>query len=45
MALTRDFKESIIVRVKLDPEFAKNMLDEAVILFLDGEAEAKFKFC
>jgi hypothetical protein len=45
MALTRDFKESIIVKVKLDPEFAKNILDEAVIILLNGEAETKFKFC
>lgn len=39
MALTRDFKEQVLARVKRDPEFAKNMLDEAVMFFLNGEAE------
>ncbi|MBS9402429.1 transcriptional regulator [Halomonas sp. TRM85114] len=39
MALTRDFKSTIIERVQRDPEFAKVMLDEAVTLFLNGEAD------
>ena len=37
MALTRDFKETIIERVRRDPTFAKAMLDEAATLFLNGE--------
>ncbi|MEI7740296.1 MAG: transcriptional regulator [Betaproteobacteria bacterium] len=39
MALTRDFKKTVMARVERDPEFAKAMLDEAVMLFLNGEAE------
>ena len=43
MALTRDFKETVVTRVKNDPEFAKALLDEAATLFLNGEPEpAKF---
>lgn len=38
MALTRDFKETIVERVRRDPAFAKAMLDEAATLFLNGEA-------
>ena len=39
MILTRDFKETIINRVKSDPTFAHAMLNEALSLFLDGDAE------
>lgn len=39
MALTRDFKETIIERVNRDPAFAKALLDEASELFLNGEPE------
>lgn len=39
MALTRDFKETIVARVQHDPEFAKALLDEATTLFLNGEAD------
>lgn len=39
MALTRDFKETVVARVKDDPAFARALLNEAVTLFLDGEAE------
>ncbi len=39
MALTRDFKETIIERVNRDPDFAKALLDEASTLFLNGEPE------
>jgi DNA-binding phage protein len=39
MALTRDFKTTIVERVERDPEFAKALLDEAATLFLNGEAE------
>lgn len=40
MALTRDFKETIVARVRRDPEFANALLDEAATLFLNGEADA-----
>lgn len=39
MALTRDFKKTIVARVERDPEFARALLDEAVMLFLNGEPE------
>jgi DNA-binding phage protein len=37
VALTRDFKHTIVERVQRDPEFAKALLDEAATLFLNGE--------
>lgn len=37
MALTRDFKQTIVERVQRDPAFAKALLDEAATLFLNGE--------
>lgn len=40
MALTRDFKQTIVERVERDPEFAKALLDEAATLFLSGEPDA-----
>lgn len=39
MPLTRDFKETIMVRAQRDPKFAQTLLDEAVSLFLKGEPE------
>jgi DNA-binding phage protein len=39
MALTRDFKETVVERVARDPAFARAMLDEASTLFLNGEPE------
>jgi DNA-binding phage protein len=39
MALTRDFKRTVIERVQRDPEFARALLDEAATLFLNGEAD------
>jgi len=39
MALTRDFKQTVIERIERDPEFAKALLDEAATLFLSGEPE------
>lgn len=39
MALTRDFKLTIVERVERDPAFAKALLDEAATLFLNGEPE------
>jgi hypothetical protein len=37
MALTRDFKRTVVERVRRDPAFAKALLDEAATLFLNGE--------
>ena len=39
MALTRNFKQTIVERIERDPEFAKALLDEAATLFLSGEPE------
>jgi DNA-binding phage protein len=39
MALTRDFKQTVVERVEREPGFAKAMLDEAATLFLNGEPE------
>lgn len=39
MALTRDFKRTMVERVKRDPAFAKALLDEAATLFLNGEPD------
>ncbi|MEO7332568.1 MAG: transcriptional regulator [Gemmatimonadales bacterium] len=39
MALTRDFKETIVARVQRDPAFAKALLDEAATVFLNGEPD------
>ena len=39
MALTRDFKQTVVERVRRDPKFARALLDEAATLFLNGEPE------
>jgi len=39
MALTRDFKETVVARMKREPKFARALLDEALTLFLNGEPE------
>ncbi len=39
MALTRDFKNTVVARVERDPAFARALLDEAATLFLSGEPE------
>ncbi|WP_142660361.1 helix-turn-helix domain-containing transcriptional regulator [Methylacidimicrobium tartarophylax] len=39
MVLTRDFEETIVERVRRDPNFSKALLDEAATLFLNGEAD------
>ncbi|MHB8428011.1 MAG: helix-turn-helix domain-containing transcriptional regulator [Acidiferrobacterales bacterium] len=41
MALTRDFKTTVIARVKRDPAFAQALLGEALTLFLNGSHSAK----
>ena len=39
MALTRNFKQTVIERVERDPAFAQALLDQAATLFLNGEPE------
>lgn len=39
MALTRDFKETVVARVDADSAFAQALLDEAVTLFFNGEPD------
>ena len=39
MALTRNFKQTVVERVERDPSFAKALLDEAATLFLNGETQ------
>jgi DNA-binding phage protein len=39
MGLTRDFKETILERVRRDPDFANALLDEAATAFLNGEPQ------
>lgn len=40
MALTRDFKETVVARVQSDPAFAQALLEEAINLFVTGEPES-----
>ena len=39
MALTRNFKKTVVERVERDPQFARAILDEAATLFLSDEPE------
>lgn len=39
MALTRNFKQTVVERVERDPAFARALLDEATTLFLNDEPE------
>jgi DNA-binding phage protein len=39
MALTRNFKQTVVERVRRDPAFARALLDEAATLFLNGEPD------
>jgi DNA-binding phage protein len=38
MALTRDYRETVLARIKRDPEFARSLFAEAISAILDGEA-------
>ena len=40
MALTRDFRQTVVERIERDPAFAQALLDEAATLFLNGEPES-----
>jgi DNA-binding phage protein len=39
MALRKNYRQSVVDRVRRDPEFTKALLDEAAMLFLNGEPE------
>lgn len=39
MALTRDFKQTVIERAQREPQFAQALFDEALTLMLAGEPE------
>lgn len=39
MALTKNFKETVVERVQSDSAFAHALLDEAATLFLNGEPD------
>lgn len=39
MALTRDFKRTVVDRIQRDPPFGKELLDEAATLFHNGEPD------
>jgi DNA-binding phage protein len=39
MALTQDFKKTVVARIERDPAFAKELLNEATTLLISGEAE------
>lgn len=40
MALTRDFKQTVVERVQRDPAFGQALFDEALTLMLGGEPDA-----
>ena len=39
MALTREYKETVLARVKRDPKFARALYAEAVNALLEGETD------
>lgn len=39
MALTREYKETVLARIKRDPKFARALYAEAMNALLDGETE------
>lgn len=39
MALTREYRQTVIERAQRDPAFAQAMLDEAATVFLNGEPD------
>ena len=39
MALTRDYKLTVVERARRDPAFGKALLDEAATMFLNGEPD------
>ena len=46
MALTRNFKETILARVERDPGFREALLEEAVLCLISNDAEiGKLALC
>ncbi|HLI20836.1 MAG TPA: transcriptional regulator [Stellaceae bacterium] len=39
MALKREFRRTVVERVRREPDFAKALLDEAATVFLNGETD------
>lgn len=39
MALTRDYKQTVLARIKRDPKFAKALYGEAINAILDGDTD------
>lgn len=39
MALTRDYKETVLARIKREPKFARALYAEAITAILEGETE------
>ncbi len=39
MALTREYKETVLARIKRDPKFARALYAEAISAILEGETE------
>lgn len=39
MALTRNFKETILARVERDPDFRETLLEEAVLCLISNDTE------
>ena len=39
MALTRDYKQTVLARIKRDPKFARALYAEAMTAVLEGETE------
>jgi len=42
MALTREYKETVVARIKRDPKFAGALYAEAVTAMLEGEIREGF---
>ena len=40
MALTRDFKEMVLVRVQADPQFRDALLEEGIEIMLAGDLDS-----
>ena len=40
MPLTRDFKETVLVQIEADPEYADALFDEGINCLVDGDTEA-----
>ena len=40
MALTRNFKETVLARIKHDPDFRETLLEERMQCLLSGDVEA-----